>query len=130
MKDYPVSLRFSTATLLLSAVLLSCQGRAADLVSIPDDSFSPPVSAGGDSFLSGMSSDGRYVLFASSAKNLVKRTNGLSYSVPQPIAANAFVHDRQLGTTTLISADSGEVSHGSAFFRAFGHFNQRPIRIV
>jgi hypothetical protein len=87
---------------------------ASDLVSAPDPSFSPPVSGGGDSFLSGMSPDGRYVLFASSANNLVKRTNGLPYLAPRAFAVNAFLHDRQLGTTTLLSADPGEISEASA----------------
>jgi hypothetical protein len=87
---------------------------AADLASVPNASFSLSVSGGGDSFLSGMSPDGRYILFASSAQNLVKRSNGLPYLTPSAFAVNAFLHDRQLGTTTLLSADPGEISEASA----------------
>lgn len=100
--------RFCASASLLIATFTSVNLSAADLASVPDTTFSLSVSGSGNSFLNGMSSDGRYVLFASGAKNLAKRTNGLPFSAPGVFTANAFLRDRQLGTTTLISSDPGE----------------------
>jgi hypothetical protein len=57
----------------------------------------------------GMSADGRFVLFASSATNFVpKDTNG---------AIDLFVRDRVLGTTTRVSVDGGgNEANGSSNF--------------
>jgi hypothetical protein len=55
----------------------------------------------GDSFYPSISSDGRYVAFHSSANNLVfSDANN---------ASDIFVHDRQIGTTELVSVDSNEL---------------------
>jgi len=52
-----------------------------------------------ESFASSISADGRYVALVSAASNLVPGdTNGVE---------DVFVHDRQTGTTTRISVDSG-----------------------
>ncbi|MGK2958982.1 MAG: DUF6531 domain-containing protein, partial [Acidimicrobiales bacterium] len=62
------------------------------------------VSSGGaqgnrDSYFTSISADGRYVAFSSGATNLVSGdTNEFE---------DAFVRDRQLGTTTLVSVSSG-----------------------
>ena len=60
---------------------------------------------GGNSNNPSISADGRYIAFSSSATNLVPGdTNG---------ASDVFVHDRVLGTTTLVSADaSGAPGNG------------------
>jgi Tol biopolymer transport system component len=103
---------FWTASFLL--VFAASHVSAAELASVPDASFSTSISGGGDSFLSGMSPDGRYILFSSLANNLVKRTNGLPYLAPHVFAANAFLHDRQLGTTALLSSDPTETYGASS----------------
>jgi flagellin len=60
-----------------------------------------------DSTVAGISDDGRYIVFQSSANNLdigVGDTNGVS---------DIFLHDTQTGTTNLISkADDGSLSNG------------------
>ena len=62
------------------------------------------VSSGGaqgndDSFDSAISGNGRYVTFASNADNLVAGDTNYDSDI--------FVHDRQTGQTTLVSANSG-----------------------
>ncbi len=93
------------ATCLVAAMMLPLLAEAVDLLSVPGPAFSAPASAGGDSYVSGISGDGRYVLFSSTADNLVHRSNGAPYLLPHPAKMNAFVHDRVSGTTTLISVD-------------------------
>jgi hypothetical protein len=52
----------------------------------------------GESFVGGISNDGRYVVFASAASNLVDHdTNGLE---------DVFIHDRQTGQTTRVSINT------------------------
>lgn len=97
---------------LLIAVLFSLPVFAVDLISNPDASFSPPASGGGDSYLSLISADGRYVLFNSSANNLARRTNGVPYILGAPLKQNAYLRDRVQGTTTLISVDQTDTKSG------------------
>ena len=65
----------------------------------------------GSSYGRGISADGRWVVFASSASNLVAGdTNG---------SADVFVHDRQTGTTTRASVAAGDVQgNGESFVAA------------
>ena len=58
------------------------------------------VQANGPSFYPALSGNGRFVAFSSAASNLVAGdTNGL---------VDVFVHDRETGTTTLVSVSSAE----------------------
>jgi Tol biopolymer transport system component len=113
--------RFWTTALLFITVILSNGAFAAELGSVPDASFSAPVSGGDDSFVSSMSPNGRYVLFSSTANNLAKRTNGLPYLLPRPSAVNVFLRDRTLGTTVLVSADPADT--------AAANFDSAPMAI-
>jgi len=54
-----------------------------------------------NSYAPSISADGRFVAFWSVASNLITRDTNWSWDV--------FVHDRQLGTTKLVSVDSGGV---------------------
>ncbi len=58
-------------------------------------------SQGGDSWYPALSADGRFVVFRSAATNLVPGDVNQSWDI--------FVHDRQTGTTSLVSASSGGV---------------------
>lgn len=106
--------RVRIAGLFLVAILFPLLTNAVDLLSGPAPSFSSPASAGGDSYISGLSADGRYVLFNSTANNLAHRTNGSPYLLPHPGKMNAFVHDRVLGKTTLVSVDPTDTWAGDA----------------
>ena len=69
------------------------------------------VQSNGGSTTAAMSSDGRYIAFASAATNLVAGdTNGVN---------DIFVHDRQTGTTTRVSVNSsGDAGNGGSRFPA------------
>jgi hypothetical protein len=97
--------RVRFATCFIAAILIPLFAHAIDLLSVPAPSFSPPASAGGDSYVAAISADGRYVLFSSTANNLAHRSNNAPYLLPHPGKLNAFVHDRVSGTTTLVSKD-------------------------
>ena len=120
MKERPQSKTVSIMTrlwktpLLVLTLILQFHASASDLISVPDASFSPPTSGGGDSFETCASPDGRFVLFSSTANNLAQRTNGLPYLLSQPLTMNVFLRDRLLGTTVLVSADPADVAEANA----------------
>lgn len=97
---------------LLLVIFASCSRLwGADLLSVPDISFSPPAGGGGDSYMSFVTPDGHYVLFGSTANNLASNTNGSPYLLPHPQKINVFLRDRNQGTTALVSVDpSGRMS--------------------
>ena len=73
-------------------------------VSLPGDSGSPAASGSGDSVAPVISADGRYVLFASTANNLVAVPGDQNAFPAQfPARMNAYLRDRTNGSTTLIS---------------------------
>src|SRR6267142_3608796 len=64
-----------------------------------------PAGGSGDSWGSILSPDGRFVLFASTANNLVLTTNGHALPVSGAQRLNVFLRDRTNATTTLVSAN-------------------------
>lgn len=94
-----------TAACLVVWLISSCTTHAVELVSVPDLRVTPPVGGGGDSYSAFVTPDGRYVLFGSTANNLVATSNGTAYSVPRPQKVNAFLRDRAQQTTVLASVD-------------------------
>ncbi|MGA2244339.1 MAG: hypothetical protein ABSH48_05005 [Verrucomicrobiota bacterium] len=89
----------------LSAAAVSLQ-----LHSQIDPSLAPAASAGGDSDLPVMSSDGRFVLFASTADNLALTTNNLPYRCLQFSCYNVFLRDRASNTPVLVSVNTDGTS--------------------
>jgi Tol biopolymer transport system component len=73
------------------------------LVSAMDGSQVAPAGGGGDSVVPLLSADGRYVLFTSSANNLVLPTNGAAPPAPSPLTLNVYRRDRTNATTMLAS---------------------------
>src|ERR1035437_840173 len=59
----------------------------------------------GDSWTPIISPDGRYVLFASTANNLLVITNDTPIPARFPAPLNVFLRDRTNGTTTLVSVN-------------------------
>src|SRR2546428_14068744 len=82
------------------------------LVSMRNPSFAPSASGGGDSGLPILSADGRFVLFASTADNLVLTS---SHPIPAlyPARLNVFLRDRTSGATALVSVDSTGTGGGN-----------------
>lgn len=77
-------------------------------------SDSPPAAgASGDSCLPLLSPDGRFVLFASTANDLLLGTNGLPLPATIPARLNVFLRDRQQQTVTLVSANLAGTGGGN-----------------
>jgi Tol biopolymer transport system component len=90
-------------------------GSAASIqpVSVLDQPGEVPGSGAGDSGISVLSPDGRYVLFASTANNLT--SIGSSNAAPLPIypSLNVFLRDRTAGLTELESINSSGSGGGN-----------------
>lgn len=83
------------------------------LLSVPDASQAPADSGSGDSVAPIISADGRYVLFASTANNLV--VIGTNQPIPaiSPAPMNVYLRDRVTSTTTLISVNLAGTGGGN-----------------
>ena len=98
---------------LIAGIALPAVGQPLQLQSLRDPEQAPPAGGGGDSWAPIISPDGRYVLFASSANNLVRAgsTNPIPALFPAPI--NVFLRDRTNGTTTLVSVNFSATGGGN-----------------
>jgi hypothetical protein len=104
--------------LLVAACFLAVSVYAGglQLVSAPNPDAASPAGGNGNSDLPIMSADGRYVLFASSAINLVTNPYAGPVSGLAPRNTQVFVRDRVAGTTTLVSMNlSGLPGNGESF---------------
>jgi Tol biopolymer transport system component len=99
--------RWRAALLLLVVVGVVCRtsGGPFQLISLVDPAQAPPSGGSGDSSAPVLSSDGRYVLFASLANNLVLNSNNLPLPVLAPAKLNVYLRDRTNQTTALISTN-------------------------
>src|SRR6266581_275767 len=89
----------------LAALTLSGSAAPFQLVSVRDPSQAPPAGGSGDSWGPILSPDGRFVLFSSTANNLVTTSNGNALPVVVAPHLNVFLRDRAGGTTTLVSVN-------------------------
>jgi Tol biopolymer transport system component len=83
------------------------------LISAIDVSQSPAAGGNGDSLTPIISADGRYVLFSSSANNLLTLANGNPIPAFRVPMMNVFVRDRTNGTTTLVSVNAAGNAGGN-----------------
>jgi len=83
------------------------------LVSQPDPSLLTSAGAGGDSVDAIISPDGRYVLFASTASNLILNSNGVAIPSLFPVSMNVYLRDRTNGTTRLVSVNLSGTGGGN-----------------
>src|ERR1700756_1536116 len=86
---------------LVACDSLRCRAAPFQMVSVRDPSQSAPAGGSGDSFGPIMTPDGRYVLFASTANNLVLNNNSNPIPALVPAHLNVFLRDRTNGTTAL-----------------------------
>src|SRR5215831_6245900 len=105
----------TSAILILTCVasfllVLNANAASLKLVSVPDPSITPAASGSGNSSLPIATPDGRYVLFASSANNLVAPLNTNSVPPQLPLRLNVFLRDRLAGTTALVSVNLSGIS--------------------
>jgi Tol biopolymer transport system component len=83
------------------------------LISQFSPSFVYPAGGGGDAVLPTISPDGRFVLFASTANNLVLTTNGTPIPALVPSSLNVYLRDRASNTTTLVSVNLAGTGGGN-----------------
>lgn len=83
------------------------------LVSQPDPALLTSAGAGGDSVDALISPDGRYVLFASTAGNLILNSNGVAMPSLFPPSMNVYLRDRTNGTTRLVSVNLSGTGGGN-----------------
>jgi Tol biopolymer transport system component len=106
-----------TIVLLMASVLVcwsfSTEAQTLQLVSVPDTSLAPAAGGGGDSYGPILSADGRYVVFASTANNLMVTTNNTPIPSRIPANLNVFLRDRTNGSTTLVSVNVSGVAGGN-----------------
>ena len=92
-------------------IAFSCDSAAAaQLVSASGSSFPARLGGSGDSGLSIISKNGRYILFASTANNLTLTNNNNSVL---PCRFNVFLRDRISQTTTLVSVSQNGTGGGN-----------------
>src|SRR5579863_7745853 len=94
MRSHDGNAFLAYSVLLQACLALTAGASSFRLVSTTSPEFGPPSSGGGDSYLSAISRDGRYVLFASTADNLVSlgTNQPLPSLIPAPL--NVFLRDR------------------------------------
>lgn len=106
---------FAAIGRVLATLFLSAIGAAAanvQLVSILNDSNEVPATANGDSSMPIVTPDGRYVLFASAANNLVMTNGDGSVTGGPRHWLNVYLRDRLAGTTSLVSVNVAGVCAG------------------
>jgi Tol biopolymer transport system component len=91
--------------LLLVGASALAPAQTVQLLSALDSSQSAVAGGGGDSGAPVLSADGRYVLFASAAGNLVLTSNHTALRMPNPAVLNVYLRDRTNGTTALVSVN-------------------------
>lgn len=101
-------------TFIILPLLVVCSilpaAEAAQLASVCGSSFKSKLGGSGDSGLSIISKDGRYVLFASTANNLTLTNNNNSVL---PCRFNVFLRDSINNTTTLVSVNKAGTGGGN-----------------
>jgi Tol biopolymer transport system component len=117
MSGYLPNLQKLVRNLALGMLLLCARwplcAAPTRLISVIDAAQTAPAGGGGDSSLPIVSPDGRFVLFASTANNLVLATNGNPIPLIVPPRINVFLRDRTNGTTTLVSVNVNGVAGGN-----------------
>src|ERR1041385_98096 len=101
------------ATPLLLAAGWHVSGAPLQVASQHSSAITAPAGGSADSVSPIISADGRYVLFASAADNLIVNGNGAAIIGPFPSKYNVFLRDRTAGTTTLVSINRFGSSGGN-----------------
>ena len=94
------SIRFvgGWSTVLMFLLSFSALADAAQLISARDNQAAISAGGNGDSFAPQITPDGRFILFTSSASDLVTNRNGL-------FVLNLFLRDRMSNTTEMVSVN-------------------------
>ena len=113
MKTQNFNWHHATLLLLLAIASVPAPAQTFQLLSTVDASQSAVAGGGGDSGAPVISADGRYVLFASAAANLVLTSSNTPLPFRSPPALNVFLRDRTNGTTVLVSVNLAGTGGGN-----------------
>lgn len=102
-----------SASVLLGAVARLALGGTLQQVSLANPAQAPPAGGSGDSCVPLISPDGRYVLFASTANNLLPNSSTNPLPVWAPPSMNVYLCDRTNGTMTLVSVNLAGTGGGN-----------------
>jgi hypothetical protein len=102
----PIGKTLELLSLLALCGTVSTHAGPFELVSVPRPANNPPAGGNGDSYGAVLTPDGRYLLFASTANNLV--LNPSTNPAPGGILPkwNVFLRDRATSSTTLVSVNA------------------------
>ncbi|HEV2318697.1 MAG TPA: hypothetical protein VGV18_03040, partial [Verrucomicrobiae bacterium] len=113
-----MSIRISTsrcvAMILLATAFVLPACAAPQLVTALNPSFGAPPDGNGDSWAPIISPDGRFVLFASTANNLVQGSGSNGIPVLNPPIVNVYLRDRLKQNITLVSVSLDGAGGGNA----------------
>jgi Tol biopolymer transport system component len=113
MKTRIASSRWAAAAGLFLFGASALGANALQIVSLRDPSQLAVPGGNGDSEGVFMSPDGRYVVFASAADDLVLPVNAGPVPAPLPTRINVFLRDRTNATTTLVSVNASATGGGN-----------------
>src|SRR5450432_1304155 len=113
MKEIFSTRRTAVFFIFALCVALSSPAAPLQLVSAVDSASTPPAGAGGDSWRPIITPDGRFVLFASRANNLVLSGTSSPFLNQVPPKMNVFLRDRTNGTTVLVSINFNGTGPGT-----------------
>ena len=119
MKPLLKKWRSSTLAAVVLFTAVPAPASFIQLVSQHDGSL-PPIAGGGSSQLPIVSHDGRYVLFASTANNLMVLSNGEPMPAATMPCLNVYVRDCASNTTTLVSVNLTGTGGGNGDSLPFG----------
>jgi hypothetical protein len=105
--------RWAAMLTLITGLSVPVVAQPLQLASALDPSQAPPAGGGGDSWMPILSSDGRYVLFASMANNLVLTSSTNPIPARFPARFNVFLRDRTNAATTLVSVNLSGMAGGN-----------------
>lgn len=105
--------RSSAVAAVVALIAFQAPASFIQLVSQPDSSLPPVAGGGGSSQLPIVSADGRYVLFASTANNLMVMGNGAPMPVLTMPGLNVYLRDCASNTTTLVSINLAGTGGGN-----------------
>lgn len=115
MRDWFAKRGFTIFGIVILTLTLPARAHLFQIISSRTSALGPPAGGSGDSGSAIISADGRYVLFASAAENLVQSTNDIPAPPLQPHYLNVFLRDRTNGTTKLVSANlTGNSGNGDS----------------
>ena len=98
---------------VMAALRLACPAGTLQLVSVRDSGQTPAAAGGGNSYAPILSADGRFVLFASTANNLLLISNNVAVSLPNT-ALNVYLRDRANRAVKLVSMNFSGTGGGNS----------------